>query len=138
MTCLQSCWGLHNALTYADAYSDLGHPRESLRWAILRGTRRFLYKNKQIDLAHERISNASLCISCVRDTAAKSGFLATISHNMKFSMDTVLKSEGIISHKHFLTTFVFLHSPWCSFHYLFSVQGLLETSIFADKHECAL
>ena len=31
------------------------------------------------------ISNASLCISCVRNTAAKSCFLATISHEVKFS-----------------------------------------------------
>ena len=32
-----------------------------------------------------RISNASLCILCVRATAAKSGFLAKISHKVKFS-----------------------------------------------------
>ena len=77
-----------------------------------------------------RISNASLCISCVRDTAAKSGFLATISHKVKFSKDIVLKLEGIISHKHFWMLFLqqhFLfknrrtHLPWCSFYDLFAV-----------------
>ena len=26
ITCLQSCWGLHDALTNADACSDLRHP----------------------------------------------------------------------------------------------------------------
>ena len=92
MTCLQSCWGLHDTLTYPDLCSNSGHPSESLRWATLRGIRRFC---KKIDLARDfdtyRISNASLCISCVRDTAAKSGFLATIC---------------IISHKHFLMLFL--------------------------------
>ena len=34
------------------------------------------------------ISNVSLCISCLRDTAAKSSFLATISHKVKFSKDS--------------------------------------------------
>ena len=63
-------------LTYTDACSDLGHPRESLRWVTSRGIRRlFFLKN---DLAHACIGNASLCISCI-DTAAKSGFLARIS-----------------------------------------------------------
>ena len=85
------CCSLHDLLvvmlvsSYADACSDLGHQIESLRWASLRGIRRFFKnknkqeslrwaslrgirrffknKNKQIDLAHERISNASLCIS---------------------------------------------------------------------------
>ena len=66
------------------------------------GTRRF--KN---DLAHGCISNASLCIGCVRDTAAKSGFLATISHNVKVLKGyIVLNSEGIISHEHFLMLFL--------------------------------
>ena len=60
------------------------------------------FLKKQNDLSTRdfdtyRISNASLSISCVRDTAAKSGFLATISHKVKFSKDLVLKSEGIIS-----------------------------------------
>ena len=62
-------------------------------------------------LAHEIFSNASLCISCVRDTAAKSGFLAIISHKVKFSKDIVLKSEGIIKalfDAFSPTTFIFL------------------------------
>ena len=81
MTCWQSCWGHHDALTYADACSDLGHSSESLHWATLRGIRRFFKNaNKHIDIAQERISNASLSISYVRDTTVKSGFLATISH----------------------------------------------------------
>ena len=88
---------------------------ESIRWATLHGIDVFKKKNKkQIDLAQKifdtyGISNASLCISCVRDTAAKSGFLATISHKVKFSKDTVLKSEGIISHRYFLTLFLQQH-----------------------------
>ena len=45
----------------------------------------------------------------MRDTAAKSDFLATISQKMKFSKDIVLKSEGIISHKHFLMLFLQQH-----------------------------
>ena len=67
-------------------------------------------------------------VHIVCDTAAKSGFLATISLNVKF-LKIVLKSEGIISHEHFLMLFLqpffFLfksrrkHSPWCSFHDLF-------------------
>ena len=57
--------------------SDLSHPIESLRWVTSRGIRR-LFKKMTYILAHARIGNASLCISCV-DTAAKSGFLATIS-----------------------------------------------------------
>ena len=83
----------------------------------LHGIRRFNKKKKKKkkerpstrDFDTYRISNASLCISCVRDTAAKSGFLATISHKVKFSKDIVLKSEGIISHKHFLMLFLQQH-----------------------------
>ena len=45
--------GRHDALTYADACSHLGHPSESLRWTTLHGIRRFFKKQKQIDLAHE-------------------------------------------------------------------------------------
>ena len=62
------------------------------------------------------------------------------------TLDIVLKSEGTISHKHFLTLFLqqhisFLknrrtHLTWCSFHDLFAV--LLESLFFADKHGCAL
>ena len=40
----------HDALTYADACSDFGHPSESLRWATLHGIRRGFFlkqKNKQ-------------------------------------------------------------------------------------------
>ena len=44
------------------------------------------------------------CFDCtVRPAlAAKSGFLPTISHNMKFPKDIALKSDGRISKKHFL------------------------------------
>ena len=63
------------------------------------------FKNKQqIDLAHEILKYRG-----VRGTAAKSGFLATIFHKVKFSKGTVLKSEGLISHKHFLTFFLQQH-----------------------------
>ena len=88
-----------------------------------------------------RISNASLCISCVLDTAAKSGFLATISHKVKFSKDILLKLV-ITTFWCFFSNNIFLFKnrrtrlPWCSFHDLFAV--LLESSIFADKHGCAL
>ena len=82
----QSCWGIHDALTYADACSDLGHPSESLHWETLHGIRSL----KKIDLALDILililsSNASLCILCVCVTAAKSGFLVTNSHKLNFS-----------------------------------------------------
>ena len=67
---------------YEDASSDLGHPSVSLRWTTLWD--KTLFFKKKNDLAHARISNASLYISCVRDTAAKLSFLATISHYVKF------------------------------------------------------
>ena len=41
-----TCVGLHDALTYADMCSNLGHPSESLRWATLRGIRSFYKKKK--------------------------------------------------------------------------------------------
>ena len=93
-----------------------------------------------------RISNASLCISCVRDTAAKSGFLATISHKVKFSNDIVLKSEGIFSHKHFLMLFLQQHFFFLKFaahicHGALSMtcsQSCWSLHFFADKHGCAL
>ena len=90
MTCWQSSWGLHDALTYADACSDLGQVKAFAGQHCV-GLDAFLKKN---DLAHVCISNASLCISCVRDTAAKSGFITTISHNVKFLKGYSFKIEG--------------------------------------------
>ena len=72
------------------ACSDLGHPSESLLGNIA-WDKTLLKKN---DLAHARISNAWLCISCVRGTAANSGFLATISHNVKFLKGYSFKIGG--------------------------------------------
>ena len=94
--------------TYVDACSDLGHSSESLRWATLHGIRRGFFFKKN-DLAHEILILASLCISCVRGTAEKSAFHATLSHKVKFSKDIVIKSEGIISHKYFLMLFLQQH-----------------------------
>ena len=119
---------------YAGVCSNVGNPRESLRWATLRGFRRF-YKKKwpsARDFDTYRISNASLCISYVRDSAVKSGSLATIC---------------IISHTHFLMLFLQAHfsfknrrkhSPWCSFHDLFSLHFLLtNTDAHSDSdHQC--
>ena len=54
----------------------------------------YVLENKDInDLAHARISNACLCVLCVRDTAAKS-FFTTISHNVKFLKGYSFKIGG--------------------------------------------
>ena len=97
-------------------HTEMRVPSESLRWATLRGIRRCFKKTNwpsTRDFDTYCISNVSLCISCVRDTAAKWGFLAIISHNVSFSNDIVLKWEGIISHKHYLMqTFAVALFPW--------------------------
>ena len=69
---------------------------ESLRWATLRAISIFLsiiltYSTRDFDTYQH-----------VRARAAKSDFLATVSHIMKFSKDIVLKSDARISHNKML------------------------------------
>ena len=71
---------------------------EGLRWATLRAISTYFnkinltYSTRDFDTYH--ISDEHVCAH-----AAKSVFLATISHIMEFSKDIVLKSDPRISHK---------------------------------------
>ena len=78
------------------------------------------------------------CFDCtVRPSLAeKSGFLPTISHNMKFSKDIVLKSDGRISKKMMLFPnhiFLFKKSPQtlpcCPFRDLFAALLCLHVTL---------
>ena len=86
-------------------------------WATLHGIRGFKKKKeeknnnnkKQIDLAHEIliliVSAMQVCAYCACVTLQQN----QVSHKVKCSKDIVLKSEDIISHKHFLTLFLQQH-----------------------------